>query len=323
MSDMITTQTSELATRQPLDQNPAAVYLAGLRPTGRRSQRQALGVVAEMLTSGSTTDPLAIPWAALRFSHVAAIKSKLIERYAPATVNRTLCAIRRTLKAAWRLGQLSSDDYQKAVDVEGVTGSTLPAGRELTAGELGALMADCGSDPTRAGARDASIIAMLYTCGLRRDEITALDLADFDPQTGKLIIKGKRGKERTAYLINGAADAMSDWLAIRGQDPGALFLAINKSGKVRKAGRLTNQAIYSLLAKRATLAGVKDFSPHDFRRTFVSDLLDAGADISTVARMAGHASVNTTARYDRRPEESKRKAAELLHVPYSRRKAAK
>jgi integrase len=128
-------------------------------------------------------------------------------------------------------------------------------------------------------------------------------------------------KQRTAKLTNGAARAMSDWLAIRGSDEGPLFLAINKSDKVRPAARLTSQAVYNMLKRRAAAAGVAHFSPHDLRRTYVSDLLEAGADIATVAKMAGHSNVQTTARYDRRPEQAKDKAAELLHFPYKSKAA--
>jgi len=309
----------ELAPARPLDQNPAAVYLAGLTPTGRRSQLHALRVVAEILTNQAGADPLALPWEQLRYQHIAGIRARLVERYKPATVNRTLSAIRGVMKAAWRLGQTSSEDYYRAVDIKQVEGETIPAGRELSAGELSALMSDCEHDTTdTAGARDAAIIAILYAAGLRRDEVVRLDLENYDTESGRLLVTGKRSKERTAYLTNGALDAMADWLAIRGDDPGPLFLAINKGGAIQP-GRMTNQAIYDILAKRGKRAGVKKFTPHDMRRTFVSDLLDAGADIATVAKMAGHASVNTTARYDRRTEEAKQKAAAKLHIPYRRR----
>ena len=132
-------------------------------------------------------------------------------------------------------------------------------------------------------------------------------------------MRGKGHKERTGYATNGAKDALADWLAVRGDDPGPLFLPVNKGGRVIHGQRMTAQAVYYALGKRCQEAGVKELSPHDLRRTWVGDLLDAGADIATVKELAGHANVQTTARYDRRPEATRRKAAELLHVPYRRR----
>ena len=82
------------------------------------------------------------------------------------------------------------------------------------------------------------------------------------------------------------------------------------------ARRMASQSILEIPERRARQARVARFSPHDLRRTFISDLLDAGADITTVAALAGHANVTTTARYDRRGEETKRRTAELLVVPF-------
>jgi len=297
----------------PLDQNPAAVYLSGLRETGRRTQKQSLDFMAGLLTGNANC--FSCNWAGLRYQHTTAIRSMLNEVYKPATVNKMLSALRGVLKQAYLLNQISADDYQRAIMVKSVEGSTLPRGRELSSGEISALMQACEDDKTSAGIRDAAIIAVMYVGGLRREEVTALDIGDYDRETGKMIIRGKRQKERTAYLQNGAGRALEDWLNIRGTLEGALFLPVNKGGKITNR-RMTNQAIYNMLKKRAEEAGVSEFSPHDIRRTFVSDLLDAGADIAVISKMAGHANVQTTARYDRRPEEAKRKAAGLLHVPY-------
>jgi site-specific recombinase XerD len=159
----------------------------------------------------------------------------------------------------------------------------------------------------------------LYAGGLRRAELVGLDLADYDQAAGTLKVKGKGSKTRLMPVVNGAAAALADWLAVRGDAAGALFLG---TGNRQRGGRLTTQAIYNTLVKRAAAAGIKPVSPHDMRRSFVGELLDRGADISTVQRLAGHANVTTTARYDRRGEATKRKAAELLHVPYTRRTLA-
>jgi site-specific recombinase XerD len=300
-----------LSSPLPLDQNAAAVYIASLpAKTGQRTQAQALRVVASILN----TEPNTLNWGALRYQHTAMIRSQLSQSYAPATANKILSALRQTLKQAWLLGQMTAEEYSRATELEPVTGETLPAGRELSTGEIRALLDTCRADTNKAaGLRDAAIIALMYTAGPRREEVVNLDLSNYDPQTGLLIITGKRSKQRTAYIINGAARALDAWLSIRGSTPGAIFVDL-KYGRLG-TDTLTPQAIYNMLAKRAAEAGLQNFSPHDLRRTFISHLLDAGADISTVSKMAGHSNVQTTARYDRRPEDAKRNAASLLHIP--------
>lgn len=308
-----------LAQTMPLDQRPAAVYLSGLNTaSSRRTMRAALDTIAGILSDGQA-DSLSLPWHELRFQHAQAVRAVLAERYKSATVNKLLAALRGALKASWRLGQMSAEDFHLAASVENVKGETLPAGRHIPPGELSALLDNCANDNSAGGIRDAAMIALLYSCGLRRDEVVGLDVGDFDIEAGELVIRGKGNKERLCHVVNGARAALADWLTIRGDDPGPMFHRIRKGGAIQD-GRLTTQAVYHVLKVRAEKAGVAELSPHDFRRSFVSDLLDAGADIATVAKMAGHANVQTTARYDRRPESAKRAAANLLHVPYRQRK---
>jgi site-specific recombinase XerD len=299
----------------PLDRCPAAVYLAQLKQSSRRPQKQALDMVASLLTSG-TADCLTLNWAAIRYQHTAAVRGRLLDRYAPATANRILSALRGVLEQTWLLGEMSAEDYHRAARLSPIIGETLPAGRELLADEIASLIQNCIEDGSPIGIRDAAIISILFGAGLRREEITKLNLEDYNPEGAKLVVRGKRSKQRNAYLGDGALAALVTWLELRGEDAGPLFVPLKRGGTLRHESRLSPQSIYYLLKVRAEKAGVKPFTPHDLRRTFVSRLLGAGVDIAIVAKMAGHSNIQTTARYDRRPEETKQRAAQLLQIPY-------
>ena len=300
----------------PLDRCPAAVYLAQLKQSSRRPQKQALDLVASLLTSGSA-DCLTLNWGAIRYQHTAAVRARLLDKYAPATANRILSALRGALEQAWLLGQMSAEDYHRAARLSPVIGESLPAGRELSAEEIALLIQNCIEDRSPIGIRDAAIISVLFGAGLRREEITKLDLEDYHPDDAKLVIRGKRSKQRIAYLGDGALAALKHWLELRGEGAGPLFVSVKRGGTLRYGRRLSPPSIYYLLKIRAKRAGVKPFTPHDLRRTFVSRLLDSGVDIAIVAKMAGHSNIQTTARYDRRPEDAKRRAANLLKIPYA------
>jgi integrase len=299
----------------PLDRHPVAVYLAGLAPGSRRTQTAALRIIA-MLVSAEATE-MTLPWWGLDYAHTSAIRSKLAERFAPATANRMLAALRGVLKAAFKFGLMSSDHMTRACSVEPVRGSRVMKGRALSKGELVALFEAC--DPSiPGGARNAALLGLLYGAGLRRAEIVALDVADFDAETGAITIKGKGNKERRGYVTNGSRDALDAWLAFRGNEPGALFFPVTKGGVIERR-RMTDGAVAELVRRLARKSKIASFSPHDMRRTFIGDMLDAGADIATVQQLAGHASPTTTSRYDRRGDRARKRASELMHVPFVRR----
>jgi integrase len=181
-------------------------------------------------------------------------------------------------------------------------------------------MRECLADPSPVGRRDAAILACGYPGGLRRAEIAALqreDLAD-DGETITLQVRGKGRKTRPVYLDNGGADALRDWLTVRGAEPGPLFWAGRKGGHLVRGQGLTPQSVYDMVKRRAQAAGVRELGTHDLRRTTASDLLDI-ADAVTVAGVLGHSSPDTTGKYDRRGERARRKASQGLNIAYRRR----
>lgn len=314
MTDLITLDTRQLAPAE----SPAGQYILALEAQSSRDTMQGrLSKLARLLTA--QPDPYSVPWWLMKRQHLLELRKRLAEQHAPATVNNYLAALRGVLKRCRAQRLLDPHDLADYLDAcKDVKGSRVPKGRSLAPGEISALMAACGADQSPAGARDAAMVAILYSCGLRRSELVKLDLDSFKPESGWLVVDGKGNKQREVHVQGGARAALDDWLLLRGDAPGALFWRIRRGGTMVRR-RLSSQAVFDMLATRGAAAGVAEFSPHDLRRTLAGDLLDAGADIAIVQRTLGHADPRTTAKYDRRSQDAQRKAQAAIHVPYHRR----
>ena len=296
------------------DRNPAVVYLASLRsPRSQATMKSALNAVANLVAPGSDLESFA--WGSLRYSHTQAIRALLASTCGAPTANQRLAALRGTLKAAWRLGYMNSDEYQWAVDFELVRAEKpdQAAGRALGMGEIMALVASC-ADGSAQGHRDAAILAVAYACGLRRSEIVNLDLEHFSAGAGVLTVAGKGGKTRTVPIQNGARGALGDWLAVRGSEAGPLFWHVKKGGAPVNR-RLTPQAVYVIFAEHAAAAGVESFSPHDLRRTFATRMAKAGVAPHVVEKMLNHSMQGVMKIYNRHDYAQERvEAAKLWTV---------
>ncbi len=299
--------------QRPIE-DPLLAYLGSLSPRSRVTVQERLRAVARMMEVPYEQ----VEWHELRAHHVEWIRQALQERdVAPSTVNVTLSAIKGIARRARNLNLMTSEEYDRIRDVRGAKGEREPAGRSATAGEIEALVRACLRDRTPAGIRDVAMLGVLYIGGIRRAELVGLQLSDYIVEPPTLKVRGKGNKHRAVPLTGAAAAAVDDWLRIRGDFPGSLFVPLTQRGEIAGTS-MTGRAISKMLLKRVGQAGVEHLSPHDMRRTFIGDLLERGIDISRVKEMAGHASVDTTARYDRRPETERRKAVEVLHYPYIR-----
>jgi integrase len=198
----------------------------------------------------------------------------------------------------------------------------------MSQGEIKALVDACLNDRVKvkdkgqklqsirspAAFRDLAIFGMMYIGGLRRSEVADLNVEDIDFELMEARIIGKGNKERLLFLDDGTVTAVKQWLALRGDFDGALFYRVLKNGKIQ-AGRLSDQAIYNVVKKRQKEAGITEISPHDFRKTFISTILEETGDLRMAQALAGHSDPKTTANYDRREMKEMRKAAGSLHFP--------
>lgn len=293
--------------RPPDDRNPALLYLGSL-PSGesRRTQASALRSVALLFGY----ELASCPWHELRAPHTRALRALLAERYAPQTASRYLTATRETVRWAGRLGLAGAAEVEAAAELPGVKGSRLPKGRAQKASEVRALFEAARADKRRRrGARDSALVALLWGAGLRRAEVARVNREWYDGRTIRVVGKGNR--EREIPLPEGARRALDAWVELRGSGPGPLICSFKPWGR-----RLSPEAVADALARLARRARVAAVTTHDGRRTFITRLFEAGAEIGAIQDLAGHASPAQTAKYRRDRAEAKERAVQLLQVPY-------
>ncbi|MDP0397151.1 site-specific tyrosine recombinase XerD [Tsukamurella strandjordii] len=156
-----------------------------------------------------------------------------------------------------------------------------------------------GESDTPSRLRDRALLELLYSCGARISEVTALDVDDIDAQSRSVVLLGKGGKQRVVPIGRPALAAIDAYLVrgrpslVKRSNP-ALFLNV-------RGGRLSRQSAWQVLATAAERAGIDTatthVSPHTLRHSFATHLLEGGADVRVVQELLGHASVTTTQVY--------------------------
>jgi site-specific recombinase XerD len=141
--------------------------------------------------------------------------------------------------------------------------------------------------------RDRAILETLYASGIRRAEIVALDVADVDLNARTMKVTGKGNKQRMVFITEPAAQAIRDYLVLRptgyNQDQ-ALFLS-------RRRTRLSTRQLWEIVTEITRVSKAANASPHMFRHSFATHLLENGADIRSVQKLLGHEDVSTTQIY--------------------------
>lgn len=176
--------------------------------------------------------------------------------------------------------------------------------------DLERLLAAPKGDGLRA-LRDRAILETFFSTGLRLSELCALDRT-IDLRRGEISIRGKGDKLRVVFIADSAKQAIQKYLTKRNDPEEALFISIDRSGRV--IGRITARAVQRLIALRAREAGIpKHVHAHELRHSFATDLLMNGADLRSVQELLGHSNISTTQAYTHLTNKALREVHEAFH----------
>ncbi len=218
------------------------------------------------------------------------------------------------MREAYELEMVDADTHIKVGLIKYRVPKSEAVGRALSAEEQAALIEACQADEnTLMGLRDATIFYVLLKLGLRRSEVIKLDVKHLNFKTGKIRIEGKGGKIAHLDLVEPLKSHLSAWLDKRGKATGALFSPfVPRHGTIRTGERLSPQAVYAIVRRRAAEADIPPLQVHDFRRTFITVGTKAGIPIEVMRELARHENISITASYQRFDDEDRLEALEQI-----------
>jgi site-specific recombinase XerD len=248
------------------------------------------------LTGGSIDRPVDAPatFPKLRDASASDIRRYVlhlmqVRRYKVVAVRRNLSAL-RTFYTYLRRERIRTD--QPALDVD------LPKPEQrkpkvLRLGEVASMITARVERPNapHLAARDRAIVELLYGSGLRRAELAGLDLDDVDLGEKVAMVTGKGNKRRMVPLTQAAADAMRQYLPQRPASNDRAFFLSNRNA------RLGLRQVWQIVKDYAAKSGVDRATTHSMRHSFATHFIEGGGDVSTLQKLLGHASIQTTQVY--------------------------
>ncbi len=216
---------------------------------------------------------------------------------AASTINVRLTAVRKLAQEAADNGWLDRDVASAIDRVKGAPQKGRRLGNWLTREQASELLNDCAGDGLKA-LRDKALLCVLVGCGLRRAEAACLTVEHIQQRESRWVIVdllGKRARVRSVPMPAWAKAAIDRWTTEAGISEGAIFRAIDQTGRVARRG-MTAQAIFLIVRGHANRMGVP-FAPHDLRRTFAKLAHRGGVALEQIQLSLGHDSILTTEKY--------------------------
>jgi site-specific recombinase XerD len=222
------------------------------------------------------------------------------DKRTPTTINTWLAGVRSFFAWAFRNRHLP---YNPTNGIHGAkrSGTSKKHRRDALTDREVLRVLDTPNVETPEGKRDAAILAVMAYCAARQSDLQRADLDDLQTIGGRLVlaVRGKGRAEKDEVLVIAHPDAegaLRDWLAARGDEPGALFVSL--SNRTRGA-RLSSRAIRDIVKRHFKNAGVRGDrkTTHSLRHTAITNAVKHGAPVQKVQAMARHANIATTMIY--------------------------